>query len=163
MEKSVLIEIRSLICTSAIWGQYPLLSHPESFRCTSWGMMASVANCKMAGILFLSWVPSGLTVGTAVMWWFDGCKHHLLIWQATFFFFFKYKSKDGLPRWLSGKESACQCRRCEFSPWAGKILWRRKWQPTIVFLPGKSPGQRGLMGYSPWCCKRVRHCSVTKY
>ena len=40
-----------------------------------------------------------------------------------------------------GKESACQCRRwkrCGFDPWVGKIPWRRKWQPTPVFLPGKS-------------------------
>ena len=31
-----------------------------------------------------------------------------------------------------------------------KIPWRRKWQPTPIFLPGESPGQRSLMGYSPW-------------
>ena len=31
--------------------------------------------------------------------------------------------------------------------------WRRKWQPTPVFLPGKSHGQRSLVGYSPWGCK----------
>ena len=45
-----------------------------------------------------------------------------------------------------GKESACQCRRCEFDPWVGKIPWRRKWQPTPVFLPGESHGQRSLVG-----------------
>ena len=56
----------------------------------------------------------------------------------------------GLPRWLSGKESACQCRRCEFSPWVGKIFWRRKRQPTPIFLPGESHGQRSLVSYSPW-------------
>ena len=37
-----------------------------------------------------------------------------------------------------------------FNPWVGKIPWRRKWQPTPVFLPGESHGQRSLMGYSPW-------------
>ena len=57
--------------------------------------------------------------------------------------------------WLSDKESACQCRRWGFSPWIGKIPWRRKWQPTPVFLPGESHGQRSLAGYSPWLC-RVR-------
>ena len=31
--------------------------------------------------------------------------------------------------------------------------WRRKWQPTPVFLPGKCHGQRSLAGYSPWGCK----------
>ena len=36
----------------------------------------------------------------------------------------------------------------------GKIPWRRKWQPTPVFLPGESRGQRSLRGYSPWGCKK---------
>ena len=37
-----------------------------------------------------------------------------------------------------------------FSPWVGKVPWRRAWQPTPVFLPGESHGQRSLVGYSPW-------------
>ena len=40
-----------------------------------------------------------------------------------------------------------------FDPWVRKIPWRRRWQPTPVFLPGKSHGQRSLVGYSPWGCK----------
>ena len=59
----------------------------------------------------------------------------------------------GLHWWLSGKESTCQCRRprrCELDPWVRKIRWRRKWQPTPVFLPGESHGQRSQEGYSPW-------------
>ena len=47
---------------------------------------------------------------------------------------------QGLPRWLSGKESAYQCRRHRFNSWVGRIPWRRKWQPTTVSLPGKSHG-----------------------
>ena len=56
------------------------------------------------------------------------------------------------------KESACQCRRFKrhgFSPWVGMIPWSKEWQPTPVFLPGKSHGQRNLMGYSPWCCRKL--------
>ena len=49
----------------------------------------------------------------------------------------------------SGKESACQYRRCGFHPWVGKIPWRRKWQPTPEFLPGKLHGRGSLAGYSP--------------
>ena len=64
----------------------------------------------------------------------------------------------GLPRWLSGKESACQCRRLGFNPWVGKIPWRRKWQPT----PGKSHGQRSLAGYSPSGPQRAGHNWATK-
>ena len=40
-----------------------------------------------------------------------------------------------------------------FSPWVGKIPWRRKWQPTPVFLPGKFHRQRSLVDYNPWGCK----------
>jgi len=37
-----------------------------------------------------------------------------------------------------------------FNPWVGKTPCRRKWQPTPVFMPGESHGQRSLMGYSSW-------------
>ena len=40
---------------------------------------------------------------------------------------FDSASTTGFPRWHSGKESTCQCRRHEFNPWVRKILWRRKW------------------------------------
>ena len=48
----------------------------------------------------------------------------------------------------SGKEPACQFRRCKkrgFNLWVGKIPWRREWQPTLVFLPRESHGQRSLV------------------
>ena len=67
-----------------------------------------------------------------------------------------------IPRWLSIKEYACHSKRCGFNLWVRKIPWRRKWQPTPVFLPGESHGQRSLMGYSPWGCRRVRHDLVTE-
>ena len=63
--------------------------------------------------------------------------------------------KVGLPRWLSGKEPACQCRKHRSNPWVWKIPWGRKWQSTPVFLPGEFNGQRGLVGYSPWGCKEL--------
>ena len=44
-----------------------------------------------------------------------------------------------------------------FDPWVRKIAWRRKRQPTSVFLPGKSLGQRSLLGYGPQGRKRVGH------
>ena len=48
-----------------------------------------------------------------------------------------------------------------FDPWVGKIPQRREWQPTPVFLPGKSDGQQSLVGCSPWS-HRVGHDLVTK-
>ena len=53
----------------------------------------------------------------------------------------------------SGKKSTCQCRRHKrqgFNPWVGNVPRRRARQPTPVFLPGKSHGQRSLAGYRPW-------------
>ena len=47
-----------------------------------------------------------------------------------------YQHITGFLRWLSAKESTCQCRRHRLDPWVRKIPWRRKWQPTLVFLPG---------------------------
>ena len=70
------------------------------------------------------------------------------------------------PMWRSGKESACQCRRRKrhrFDPWVRKIPWRRKWQPTVVFLPGKSHGQRSLAGYSAWGYKESDMTEHTFY
>ena len=55
------------------------------------------------------------------------------------------------PRWCSGKESACKCRRHNrgrFNSWVRKIPWSRKWQPTPVYLPEKFHGQKSLSGYS---------------
>ena len=62
-------------------------------------------------------------------------------------------TKKGLPWWLRWYRICLQCRRPEFNPWVRKSLWRREWQPTPVFLPGESHGQRSLPGYSPWGCK----------
>ena len=65
----------------------------------------------------------------------------------------EFFSLSSSPGGTSGKEGSCQCRtwkRLRFSPWVGKIPWRRVWQPTLVFLPGESHGQRSLLGYSAW-------------
>ena len=62
----------------------------------------------------------------------------------------KYESKIEMHEvrgmWLSGRESACQCRKHRFHPWVRKIPWRRKWQPTPVFLLGKCHGHGSLAG-----------------
>ena len=61
---------------------------------------------------------------------------------------------------LGGSEgkskSVClQYGRPRLDPWVRKIRWRRKWQSTLVLLPGKSHGQRSLVGYSPWGHKEL--------
>ena len=66
----------------------------------------------------------------------------------------------------SSQESTCQsrrCKRCGFDPWVGKILLSRKWQPTLIFFPGRFHGWRSLLGYSPWSCKDsdMTECAYT--
>ena len=70
-----------------------------------------------------------------------------------------HSGKGLLFKWIFSPTRAClvsqyriclQCRRPGLDLWVGKIPWRRKWQPTRVFLPGEFHGQRSLVSYSPW-------------
>ena len=72
----------------------------------------------------------------------------------------------GFPGGTSGKELACQCRRYKrhgFDPWVGMICWRRAWQPTSVFWPEESHGQRSLASYSPWGHREWDTTEVTEH
>ena len=55
----------------------------------------------------------------------------------------------------SDRKECLKCRTPRFKPWVGKMHWRKKWQPTPVFLPGESHGQRGLAGCSLWGRKEL--------
>ena len=74
-----------------------------------------------------------------------------------------YSVTGGFPGGASGKEPSCQCRpkRLGFDPCVGKILWRRAWQPTLVFLPGEFHGQRSQAGHSPCGHKELDMTEVT--
>ena len=75
------------------------------------------------------------------------------IWWIPFTLGWEFSGdSDGLK-----KKIHLQCRRPRFDPWVGKISWRRKWQPTPVFLPGEFHWQRTLAGYTPWGSQRVGH------
>ena len=74
----------------------------------------------------------------------------LILWEHG-----DFPDGSGVKTLPARQEAACKYQRLWFDPWIGKILLRRKWQPTPVFLPGKSQGQRDLVGRSPWG-RRVR-------
>ena len=59
----------------------------------------------------------------------------------------------GFPKCLSGKELPANAKDIGSISRAGRFPWRRKWQPTRVFLPAKFHIQRSLVGYNPWGCK----------
>ena len=102
---------------------------------------------------FLAWETHGKRSLVGYSPWVTNSQAWLSTWHLHF------HRADGLPWWLSGKESPCQCRRrrrCRrqgFAPWVGKIFRKRKWQPTPEFLPGKSQGQRSMVGYRTQGCK----------
>ena len=74
-------------------------------------------------------------------------------WQEIFrsyfilFATYYYHFSSGLPWWLRWYRICLQCGKPGFDLWVGKISCRREWQPTPVFLPGESHGQRNLVGY----------------
>jgi len=73
-----------------------------------------------------------------------------LIFPMSKFLEICYSTPSGFPGGSDGRV-CLQCRRPEFDPWVRKIPWRKKWQPTPVFLSGKSHGQRrSLTGHNPW-------------
>ena len=73
------------------------------------------------------------------------------------------------PTWLvfpsgsDSKESACKAGDQGLIPGFGKIPWRREWQPTPVFLPGKSHGQSRLGGLRSMGSQRVGHGWAAKH
>ena len=89
----------------------------------------------------------------------------LLFLSRSLWEFDRVALRWGFSGGASGQESACQRRslkRCGSGlPWVGKIFWRRAWQPTPVFLPGESHGQRSLTGYSPWGHKESETTEAT--
>jgi len=78
--------------------------------------------------------------------YFHFCYHCHLTSCPNHFIFNLYISE--LPWWLRRLTVCLQCGRPRFNPWIWKISWRRKWQPTPVFLPGKSHGQKSLVGHN---------------
>ena len=68
-------------------------------------------------------------------------------------FILPLKLEVGFPGGSEGKASACNAGDLGLIPGWGRFPWRRQWQPTPVFLPGKPHGWRSLVGYSPWSHK----------
>ena len=69
--------------------------------------------------------------------------------------------KNTLVLMLQSNLQGCWKGWLGFNSWVRKIPWKRKWQPTPVFLLGESHGQRSLVGYGPWGCKKSDTTEVT--
>ena len=86
--------------------------------------------------------------------------HDVVLSSAVFDFMHPFT--PGFPCRSFGKESVCNAGDPGSIPGSGRPLWRRKWQASPVFLPGKSHGQRSLTGHNPWHHKRVGQDLATK-
>ena len=122
----------------------------ESHPClVIWDHQAGIIRAERAEGIYNKFMS-----GEQKSYYLKGSKHHL--WSNVECIYSKLLwLKEGLRRWLSGKDFTCQCQRQRFDPWVGKIPWRRKWQSTPLVLPGKSHGQANLAGYSPWDHKEM--------
>ena len=136
----------SLLCTLSLWISYGLPYPTKPFKLMTFGLkhIDKLFNCHP---LLQQYYVNDFISQLEVL----KVKERVLVPS--------HRSYWGFPAGTSGKEPACQCRRCKrlvFDPCIGKIPWRRKWQSTPIFLPGKSHGQRSLESYSPWG-RRVKH------
>ena len=150
-----------------IWkflGRVLLKPHLENFEhnfASKWDECNCVVVWAFFGIAFLwDWNENGPFQSCGHCWVFQICWHiECSIFTASSFRIWNSSTGNGLdhsfekmrlPWWFRWSSVCLQCRRPRFDPWVGKIPWRRKWQPTAVFLPGKSHGWKSLVGYSPW-------------
>ena len=135
------LSLSNLILTSVnVYQLYPIPGGQEKVKVLVTQLCRTLCDsmgCSLPKLLCL-WNSPGKNTGVG---WYLGLTHFTCVLSLSIVL--------GLPRWHSGKETTCQCRRRQFSPWVRKIPWRRKWQPTLVSLHGKSHGQRSLAGYSP--------------
>ena len=130
------------------WVAFPFFKGSSSPR--DWTQVSCIA-----GRFLTSWTTREAKFYACIVnWVFSLSQFYIWYLQIMVKNICVYTHTYGLPRCCSGKECACQCRRCRRHR-VGKILWIRKWQPTPVLLPGKSHGQRSLAGFSPWG-RRVR-------
>ena len=100
----------------------------------------------------IQWVHRGKSIHAHVLTW--NCLYWgwRCLWCPGLCRFtpYWYASNVRVSSLVAQTVKSLQCGRPGFDPWVGKILWRRKWQLTPVFLPGEFHGQRNLAGYCPW-------------
>ena len=147
-------EAEMLVCL-CVWAQVWLL-FAEVVPTQRWHLCALPGQPQ-------PWLEPGLCLGQGWGWegpqgiQKDGAGKHLArLSYSTTIALWKIRTwRWCFPGGTSGKEHICQWsrqKRHRFDPWVRKIPWRMKWQPTPVFLSGKSHEQRSLASHSPWGC-----------
>ena len=118
----------------------------------------------MRHISQFSWNP--LKYASIIFLQLSGLLYPYLVMSHDLFSESNHAYSLASPGGASGKEPTFQCTRPKkhsFNPWVRKTPWRRAWQPTPVFLPGESHGQRSLMGHNPQGHKEFDMTEVTEH
>ena len=122
-----------------------------------WRQLISVGLSQLPGVLHSFLFAPTITISYETVANLGGWViYKYQLWNKSGLYQTWDSKPKGFPGGSVGKESTCQCRRHKrrnSNPWVRKIPWRLAWQPTPVFLPGESHGQRNLEGYSPWSDK----------
>ena len=138
---------------------FQLIARSTSTIFSHWGNFYAISICSAGqvwGILEAQrTIPRGLGV-TCRLLLYNGKSRYKLLPESLFMRPMEASLHPVWPRiaklFIQVQRICLQCRRQRrhgFDPWVGKIPWRRAWQPTPVFLPGESHGQRSLAGYAP--------------
>ena len=129
------------------------LSSSSSSKCGPWTSRITwklVTYAHVGPYLGLLSETLGMGPRSLFLKFFQMTRMHTKVWKPWKTFSWRVLFWLGFPDGASGKEPAYQCRKRGFDPWVGKIPWRGAWQPTPVFFPGETHGQKSLAGYSPW-------------
>ena len=153
-----LLPLHALIILAFHFLRYAMLSHLRAFAHTVASVVNTLSPFLSLGLVNFS--PSALT--SVICSWRNPSliiflfPHFRVTCSHSSMYLFLIALIIIFPGGAGGRESAYQCRRhkrCRLHPWVGKKPWRRKWQPTPVFLPGESYGQRNLVATVPGIAK----------
>ena len=137
-----------------------LLSLTSFAQHAVWGLAICISTSFFYGWIILLWMDIPHFIFPFISWWTCVLSTCWLLWIVPLWtlmyrFLYLYLVLLNIYFWIYigsyGNSALCSVGdQGLFDPCVGKILWRRKWQPTPVFLPGEFHGQRSLVGYSPW-------------
>ena len=140
----------SLLCSHSPWSPASCFwGHPPSFFQKLYLLVTVAMEGGLAWYLRSHAIHNNSSKNKKPLSIFSSHLRKVVVQQLSNKMFVLSWAKDPMASLVAQRLVCLQCRRPGFDPWSGKIPWRRKWQPTPVFLPGESHGWRSLVGCSP--------------
>ena len=129
-----------MLCVSVLWSSL-LLSSVTLNGCTGFPWILRDIGSRS------TWILKSEDTQVRYVKWHSICLEAMHILPYTFSSLDYLQSSQVV---LVLKNPPANAGDCTFHPWVWKLPWCGQWQPTSLFLPGKSHGQKNLAGYSPW-------------